>query len=239
MSGHSKWASIKHKKAITDAKKGKVFSKISALISIAAKNGGDPALNPTLRLYLEKAKQAGMQKENIDRAIKRGTGELGGQALEEVMYEIYGPGGVGIIVEGVTDNHNRSVAEIKAILNKFNGKLAASGAVSYLFEKQGVIMVKNDGQNSDNIALLAIDAGASDIEEASDTITVYTQPQQFESIKKILEEHGYTVESAEIANEPKAILPLDTETSAKIEKLLDALDDLDDVTNVSTNAQLV
>lgn len=238
MSGHSKWSSIKHKKALTDAKKGKVFSKIASLISIAAKTGGDPAMNPNLRVYLDKARQAGMPKDNIDRAIKRGTGELGGAMLEEVMYEVYGPGGVGIIVEGVTDNKNRTVADIKAVLNKYNGKLAQSGAVSYQFQKKGVIVVESTGAQQDEISLVAIDAGADDVIEEDGQVIIYTDPTAVDATKKMLEASGYTVQSAEISLEPQSTMPLDPEKTQTFEKLLDALDDLDDVTNVSTNAEI-
>ena len=238
MSGHSKWSSIKHKKALTDAKKGKVFSKLASLISIAARHGGDPAMNPNLRVYLDKARQAGMPKDNIDRAIKRGTGELGGAVLEEMTYEVYGPGGIGILIEAVTDNKNRTVAEIKAALNKYNGKLAQSGSVNYLFDKQGVIVVDKKDKSSDEIELLAIDADAQDFAQEDDQVIIYTKPQNLENSKKQLESNGLAVVSAEITLVPKQTLPVDESKKETTLKLLEALDDLDDVTNISTNAEI-
>lgn len=238
MSGHSKWSSIKHKKALTDAKKGKVFSKLASLISIAAKHGGDPAMNPNLRVYLDKARQAGMPKENIDRAIKRGTGELGGAVLEEVVYEAYGPGGVGIIIEGVTDNRNRTVAEIKAILNKYSGRLADTGAVSYQFDTKGIIVIDVLNASPDEISLCAIDAGAQDVIEEDGQIIINTEPNTLENTKKILQDNGYSIQSAEISLEPHTTVPVAKDKSQTIEKLFDQLDDLDDVTNIVTNAQI-
>lgn len=238
MSGHSKWSTIKHKKALTDAKKGKMFSRLSALISIAAKNGGDPTMNPNLRVYLDKARQAGMPKDNVDRAIKRGTGELGGVVLDEVTYEVYGPGGVGIIIEAVTDNKNRTVAEIKAILNKFNGKLAETGSVNYLFNKRGIIIIQKEDKSSDDIELTAIDAGAEDFAEEDGQVLIYTNPANLENAKKQLETNGLIIESAEISLTPKATVPVEESKKEGIMKLLDAMDDLDDVTNISTNAEI-
>lgn len=238
MSGHSKWSTIKHKKALTDAKKGKVFSRLSALISVTAKTGGDPAMNPNLRVHLDKARQAGMPKDNVDRAIKRGTGELGGATLEEITYEAYGPGGVGIIIEGVTDNKNRTVAEIKAVLNKYNAKLAEPGSVNYLFDKQGIIIVTKNEKSTDDIELLAIDAGAADFVEEAGQVIIYTNPADIENTKKQLETDGLTIESAEISLVPKATVPVEDGKKEGIMKLLDALDDLDDVTNISTNAEI-
>ena len=238
MSGHSKWSSIKHKKALTDAKKGKVFSRLSTFISIAAKHGGDPTMNPNLRLHIEKAKQAGMPKENIERAIKRGTGELGGAHLEEVFYEAYGPEGVGIIIEGVTDNKNRTVAEIKAVLNKYNGKLAETGAVSYLFEKKGVIVVSTENNDIDEVSLLAIDAGAEDIITDDEHLIMYTLPGELEKVKKNLEENHITIISAEITLEPKNTVQISDGKKESIGRLVELLDDLEDVTEISTNADV-
>lgn len=238
MSGHSKWSTIKHKKALTDAKKGKAFSRLSALISIAAKTGGDPTMNPNLRVHLDKARQSGLPKDNIERAIKRGTGELGGASLEEVIYEMYGPGGIGIIVESVTDNKNRTVAEIKAVLNKYNAKLAESGSVNYLFDKQGIITVNKNEKSTDDIELLAIDAGAEDFVEEDGQVIIYTNPTDLENTKKQLKTNGLIIESAEVSLVPKATVPVEESRKEGIMKLLDALDDLDDVTNISTNAEI-
>lgn len=235
MSGHSKWSTIKHKKALTDAKKGKAFSKLSVLVSVAAKTGGDVSMNPTLRLAVDRAKQAGMTKDIIERAIKRGKGELGGAVLEEMVYEVYGPGGVGIMVEAVIDNKNRTVAEIKAVLNKFGGKLAEPGAVSYLFEKQGVVSVEKSELSADDLTLTAIDAGAKDIDESGESITIYTDPANLEVVRKAVEDLGAVVKESEIAFQPKQSMAIDEGKKDAIIKLLEALDDLDDVTAVATN----
>jgi YebC/PmpR family DNA-binding regulatory protein len=236
MSGHSKWASIKHKKALTDAKKSKAFSKIASLISIAAKKGGDPGTNPNLRLMIEKGKAAGMTKENIERAIKRGTGELGGAVLEEVTYEAYGPGGIGIIIEAVTDNRNRTVAEVRAQLNKYNGKMAETGSVSYQFNKKGMVMVNKGDKSTDDISLLAIDAGAEDIEETPEYITILTEPNSLEEIKGKLKENDLEIIEAEVNLLPTTTITLVDNNAQTAQKLLEALDDLEDVTNISTNA---
>ncbi len=236
MSGHSKWASIKHKKAITDAKKSKAFSKIASLISIAAKKGGDPAMNPNLRLMIEKGKAAGMTKENIERAIKRGTGELGGAALEEIVYEAYGPNGIGIIIETVSDNKNRIVGEVRAILNKYSGKLAETGSVAYQFTKKGTIVILKTDTNLDEVMLGAIDAGAQDVIEAEDNILVITEPNDLENIKQLLESKGITIEHSEVALEPQSTIQVPADKADGVMKLLDALDDLEDVTSIATNA---
>lgn len=231
MSGHSKWSQIKHKKAITDARKGKLFSKLSAQISIAAKKGGDPTMNPTLRMMVEKARASGMTKDNIDRAIKRGTGELGGAALEQVRYEAYGPGGIAILIDAVTDNKNRMVNEVRSTLSRFGGKLADPGSVSYLFDEQGAITVKNDPAKKEDLALAAIDAGVLDYVDEGGTTTFYTQPQDLEKIKDALAQSSATIESAEFSMEPKQTINADESAT----KLLEAIDEMDDVTNIFTN----
>ncbi|MBI3260778.1 YebC/PmpR family DNA-binding transcriptional regulator [Candidatus Berkelbacteria bacterium] len=229
MSGHSKWSTIKHKKAITDSRKAKAFTKLSAQISIVAKDGGDPAMNPNLRLYIDKARAAGMAKESIERAIKRGTGELGGAALKEVRYGAIGPGGIAIVIEAVTDNKNRTVNEVRSMITKFGGKVTEFGSVGYLFKEQGIISAKG---GVEVLSLAAIDAGALDVEESDGRVLVYTLPTQLESVKKSLETNGGVIESAEVYYEPKVAVTTD---DPKATQLLEALDELDDVTGVYTN----
>lgn len=236
MSGHSKWSSIKHKKALTDAKKSKAFSKIASLISIAAKNGGDPGMNPNLRLVMEKGKAAGMTKDNIERAIKRGTGELGGAVLEEVIYEAYGPAGIGIIIEAVTDNRNRTVAEVRAQLNKYNGKMAETGSVTYQFEKMGQITINKGDKMVEEIELMAIDAGAEDVEAVAEVVSITTKPNELENVKQKLVDIGLIIIEDEIAFIPNTSVELIDNHAETAEKLLEALDELEDVTTVSTNA---
>ena len=229
MSGHSKWSTIKHKKAITDGRKSKQFSKIAAQITISAKRGSDPAMNANLRLMVEKARAAGMAKDSIERAIKRGTGELGGAALQQVRYGAIGPGGIAIMIEAVTDNKNRTINEVRSTITKFGGKVTEYSSLSYLFEEQGVITAKGDNEA---ISLAAIDAGALDVEENGGVVMVYTASAKMEQVKKSLEAAGATIESAEISYEPKSTVSTD---GPKAQQLLEALDDLDDVTEVYTN----
>lgn len=229
MSGHSKWSTIKHKKAITDSRKAKAFTKLSAQISVAAGRGGDPAMNPNLRLAIDKARAAGMTKDSIERAIKRGTGELGGAALEELRYGAIGPGGIAIVIEAVTDNNNRTVNEVRRTVTKFGGKVTEFGSVGYLFEEQGVISAKGD---TEALSLAAIDAGALDVEEKDGTVMVYTLPTQLESVKKVLEGAGASIESAEVAYEPKTSVATE---DPRATQLLESLEELDDVTAVYTN----
>lgn len=231
MSGHSKWSQIKHKKAITDARKGKLFSKMSAQISIAAKKGGDPATNANLRLMIEKARAAGITKENIDRALKRGTGELGGATLEQVRYECYGPGGTAILIDAVTDNKNRTLNDIRFVLNKFGGKLAEHGSVAYLFELQGEIAVKVDPLKKEQIELAAIDAGAVDYVATDDRAIFFTSPGNLDKAVKTIAEAGAIIESSELTMEPKQTIQTDDQAV----KLLEALDELDDITQTYTN----
>ena len=239
MSGHSKWSTIKHKKAASDAKKGKEFTRVSNLISLAAKNGGDPAMNPTLAMAIDKAKSVNMPRANIERAIKKGTGELGGTAIEEVVYEGYGPGGIAILIEVASDNKNRTVSEIRAVLTKHGGNLASSGAVAFNFERRGMIEIDSKAQakNEEEIEELIIDSGASDFEMESDRIIIYTEPKDLFAVKKILEGDGLTIESAELTyvatNETSVT---DLERAEKLIKLVGALEDLDDVVNVYSNA---
>lgn len=237
MSGHSKWANIKHKKAKMDAQKGKLYTKLSKMIIVAVREGGpDPEANPRLRDVIEKAKEANMPNENIIRAIKRGSGELGGENLEEALYEGYGPGGAAILLEVMTDNRNRTAAELRHIFDKYGGNLGEAGCVAWMFEKRGLLIVeKNEGINAEEIMMLAIEAGADDVEEQEDSIEIITSPEQFESVKNALRENNVKLSSAEITYLPKTTLTLSEKDSEMMEKLLEALDDHDDVQNVYTN----
>jgi YebC/PmpR family DNA-binding regulatory protein len=219
MSGHSKWSTIKHKKAITDSRRAKAFTKLSSQISIVAKGGGDPTMNPNLRFATDKARAAGMTKDSIERAIKRGTGELGGAVLEEVRYGAIGPGGIAIVIEVVSDNKNRTVNEVRSTITKFCGKQTELGSVGYLFGEQGRLEAKGD---KEAIQLAAIEANAADFEESDDGVIVYTAPQDLERVRQALEAAGANIESAEISYEPKTTVTTD---DPKATKLLEALDD--------------
>lgn len=233
MSGHSKWHSIKHQKAATDAKRGKIFTKIAGEIAIAAKDGADPDSNFKLRLAISKAKQANMPSSNIDKAIARGAGTGGAAAAEELNYEGYGPSGVAIMAKALTDNRNRTAAEIRSTFAKYGGNLGASGSVAYLFEQKGEIIIK-PGVDKESMSLKAIEAGAEDIDDSSDQLIIYTQPNQLESLKQSLGEEN--IESSEIIMDPKQTVKIADESKAKsLLKLIDSLEDNDDVINVSAN----
>jgi len=237
MSGHSKWANIKHKKAKMDAQKGKLYTKLSKMIIVAVREGGpDPETNSKLRDIIEKAKEANMPNENIMRAIKRGSGELGGANLEEALYEGYGPGGAAILLEVITDNRNRTAAELRHIFDKYGGNLGEAGCVAWMFEKKGFLIVeKNEETNAEDIMMLAIEAGSDDVEEQEDSIEIVTSPEKFESVKEALLENNVRLSSGEITYIPKTTLTLSGKDSEMMDKLLEALDDHDDVQNVYTN----
>lgn len=237
MSGHSKWANIKHKKAKMDAQKGKLYTKLSKMIIVAVREGGpDPETNSKLRDIIEKAKEANIPNENIMRAIKRGSGELGGANLEEALYEGYGPGGAAILLEVMTDNRNRTAAELRHIFDKYGGNLGEAGCVAWMFEKKGLLIVeKNEETNAEDIMMLAIEAGSDDVEEQEDSIEIVTSPEKFESVKEALLENNVRLSSGEITYIPKTTLTLSGKDSEMMDKLLEALDDHDDVQNVYTN----
>ena len=242
MSGHSKWSTIKHAKAITDKKRGALFTKLANAITIAAKNGGDPQTNFKLRVEIDKARSQNMPSANIDRAIKRGTGELLGELLEEITYEAFGPSGIAILILVLTNNKNRSVSDIKNILSKFGGKFASEGAVKHLFEQKGVVIANSKSQmahGKDEIELLAIDAGAQDLDEQNDTLLIYTKPNELFAVKKSLEEKGIKVESASLSMEPRDTIKIqDKETAQKILKLMNAIDEHEDVCNSCANFEI-
>ncbi len=236
MSGHSKWASIKHKKAVVDSRKGKLFTKLARAVTVAAKEGGgDPDANARLALAVQKARDASMPKDNIERAIAKGNGEgADGAALEEVVYEGYGPGGVALLVEAVTDNRNRTGAEIRHLLSRHGSNLGEPGSVAYLFDKKGLVVV--DGQRySEDDLMVAIDAGAEDIARDDDVFEVLCEPVDLTAVREALDGAGIEVETAEISQLPKVRVPLDEETATRLMKLIDALEEQDDVDTVHAN----
>lgn len=237
MSGHSKWAQIKRQKGVTDKKKGAAFAKLAKTISIAAKQGGDPAMNFTLRLAIDKAKEANMPKDNIDRAIKRGTGELDGVQIEEITYEGYGPAGVAILIETATDSRNRTTAELRHLLSLHGGNLGSSGGVQWMFERRGVLTVNKSSGSPEDITLAAIEAGAEDVETDENNIYIYTKPEQLMSTKTVLESQKISCASAEIEFHPTTtvLVPPGSPTE-QLEKLMGELESHDDVTNYYTNA---
>ncbi len=235
MSGHSKWATIKHKKGALDAKRGKIFCKIIKEITVAARmGGGDEETNPRLRTALLKAKAANMPKDNISRAIKKGCGETDGAIFQELVYEGYGQGGVGLIIETLTDNKNRTSADVKSILNKNGGSLAATGAVSYQFNRKGVLTYEVEGNDFDALFETALNAGAEDV-TSDDVIEVITDPSDFEAVLNALEEAGFVQLGAEITMVPDNTVELDEEKKEKLLSLIDKLEDHDDVQSVSSN----
>ena len=239
MSGHSKWASIKHKKGAADAKRGKVFSKIIKEITVAARmGGGDEEANPRLRTAVLKAKAANMPKDNIARAIKKGTGEIEGVDYIELTYEAYGPGGVAIMIEALTDNKNRTAADIRSLLTKGGGSLGEAGCVSYLFKRKGIIAYNAAEYSEDAIFEAALEAGAEDVSHEGDSIEVTTEPDSFEEVLRALQAAEFSEEMAEISLVPEAYVSLDTESTAKVMRLIERLDDHDDVQSVSTNIDI-
>ena len=235
MAGHSKWAGIKHKKAIVDARRGKAFTKLARAITVAAKDGGDPDGNPSLALAIQKAKDASMPKDNIERAIHRGTGEgADAESFEAVVYEGYGPGGVALLIEALTDNRNRTGADVRHLLAKAGGSLGEPGSVAYLFAKTGVIVVDAERYGEDDL-IVAIDAGAQDIEVDDDVFEVLTDPASLTAVRAALEQAGVEFESAEVTQRPKTRVEIDESTLAKLMRLIDALDDNDDVGEVHAN----
>ncbi|XOB42067.1 MAG: YebC/PmpR family DNA-binding transcriptional regulator [Candidatus Nealsonbacteria bacterium] len=240
MSGHSHAKKILHKKQITDAQRGKVFSKLARMISVAAREGGDPETNLQLRRALEEAKTFALPKENIERAIKRGTGEIGEKKLEQFIFEAYGPGGIAIIIEGITDNKNRTLSEIKQILNQNNGKLADAGSVKWLFERKGCIIVDlklqiEDFKNKEDLEILAIEAGAEDIYWHNNLLDVYTKIEELEKVKKNLEEKGIKIESASLDWVAKEEIKSDEKTKEGCQKLFEALDESEAVQDIYSN----
>lgn len=236
MSGHSKWHQIRHKKAKEDAKRGQIFSKLARYITVAAKEGGgNPELNPTLATAIEKAKSYNMPQDNIERAIKRGTGELEGAQYEQITYEGYGPEGVAVLVEVMTDNRNRTAAEMRHIFSRHQGKLAASGAVAWLFERKGVILVPKAQLEEEKLLELSLEAGAEDMRLVDSDYEIITEPTQLAAVKTTLEKQGVNPASVEILMYPKNTVALNKEGAKKVLKLVEALEENDDVQEVYSN----
>ncbi|QSZ26738.1 YebC/PmpR family DNA-binding transcriptional regulator [Aceticella autotrophica] len=239
MSGHSKWANIKHKKERMDAQKGKIFTKLTKDIIMAAKEGGDPETNGKLRDAIEKAKANNLPNDNIQRAIKKGTGELGGGNYEEVVYEGYGPAGTAIIIEALTDNKNRTAGDIRYIFDRSGGSLGESGCVAWMFSKKGLITIeKRENIDEDELALQAIDAGADDFSSEGEEFEILTDPSNFTSVKEALEKSGYELSTAEITMIPQNTIQLNESDYEKFEKMIDKLEENDDVQNVYHNVEI-
>lgn len=235
MSGHNKWSTIKHKKGAADAKRGKIFTKIIKEISVAAKlGGGDPNGNPRLRTAIDKAKAENMPKDNIDRAIKKGTGEMEGVVYEEITYEGYGPGGVAVLVECMTDNRNRTVSEVRSIFTKCNGNMGETGCVGWMFDQKGLLVFP---KSVDFEALLeaAIEAGADDVTDEEEQYEVTTDPSAFVDVKEALETAGFKADNAEVTMIPQTMIKLEGKNAENMLKLMDRLEDNDDVQNVYAN----
>jgi len=239
LSGHSKWAQIKRAKGAADAKRGQVFTKLGREIAVAAREAGpNPDMNPRLRLAVDRARAANMPLDTIDRAIKRAVGAGEGASLEQVIYEGYGPGGAAILVEALTDNRNRAVAEVRNAFTRGGGSLGEAGCVAWLFDQRGLLTVDADGKDPEELELLAIEAGADDIRTDGDLVEVYTVPTDLESVRTALVGGGATVSAAEMALVPKTSIELSPKDAASTMRLMERLEDLDDVQKVSTNLEI-
>jgi YebC/PmpR family DNA-binding regulatory protein len=236
MSGHSKWSTIKHKKAATDAKRGKMFTRLAREITLAAREaGGDPDVNFGLRLAMDKAKSANMPKDNIERAIKRGTGELKGEDLAEVMYEGYAPHGVALLVHVLTDNKNRAVADVRRVLTRQGGSLAEAGAVAWQFDRKGYIAIAPDGTDGDTIFEAAVEAGAEDVVFGDDLVEVYATLENFQAVQEALKNAGIEFETADLAMVPRTTMQLEDKETLQVMGVIEALEELDDVQQVYSN----
>ena len=238
MAGHSKWHNIQHRKGRQDIKRGKAFTKAAKEIIIAAKGGGDPTFNPRLRAAIAAAKAVNLPKDKIDTAIKKGTGELESVALEEVSYEGYGPGGIALLIETATDNRKRTVSEVKHILSKHGGAMGESGCVSWMFERKGVVSFPKEGFVEDRLLEIGLEAGAEDVVDDGDSWEVRTAPEDLEAVQQAFEAAGLTPERAETTMMPQNTVGVDLETARKVVKLMDALDDNEDVSQVHANVDL-
>jgi YebC/PmpR family DNA-binding regulatory protein len=239
VSGHSKWAGIKHKKAVVDARKGQTFTKVASEITVAAREGGgDPAGNFRLRLAIQKAREVNMPADNIERAIKRGTGELQGAAIEEIRYEGYGPGGVAILVDALTDNRNRTVAGLRNLFTRSGGSLGETNSVAWMFNRTGLIVVEPKGQDPEQLALEAIELGADDVQVEGDLVEVYVAPERLEDLRQALLDAGRVVERAEVTMQATNPIEVEAKHAAAVVRLLEALEEHDDVREVHCNAIL-
>jgi YebC/PmpR family DNA-binding regulatory protein len=239
MSGHSHWATIKHKKGAIDAKRGKLWSKLSRAIIIAARHGGgDPTMNLKLRYAIDKAREVSMPKDNIERAIKRGTGDMEGQVFEEINYEGYGSGGVAVLVDVLTDNRNRTASEIRKIFERSGGKMGSAGNVAFLFERKGIFSVPATATDEDTLMGIALDAGADDMKRSGSTFEITCDPSVFSKVQEALQQNNIKPDVAEISQVPKAPKDVDATTGAKIMRLMEALDDHDDVQHVYSDLNI-
>jgi len=239
MSGHSKWSTIKRKKGAEDAKRGKIFTRLAREITVAARSGGgDPSANAALRLAVDKARDANMPKDNIERAIKRGTGELEGGELEEITYEGYAPHGVALLVKCLTDNRNRTLSEVRRVFNRAGGSLAEAGAVAWMFEAKGYLTVARDNADPDDIFMMAVDAGAEDVEVSDDFVEIYTDPGDLHWVREGLAGRGLTVEDAELSQVPKTMITLAEKETLHVMNMIESLEELDDVQQVYSNLDI-
>ena len=243
MSGHSKWHQIRRQKGVNDSRRGALFTRLGRELVVAVREGGggDPDANFRLRMAIQRARAANMPMDNIDRTIKRATGAEGGASFDEIVYEGYAPGGAAIMIQAMTDNRNRTVAEVRNIMNKGGGNLGEAGCVDWIFEQTGIIEVSMDGKDADELTLQAIDAGATDVDEpleGDETLVIYTEPSDLDSVRKALEAQGLTLTRAETVLRPKTKVPLDEKEALQTLKLIDRLEDLDDVQTVYTNADI-
>lgn len=236
MAGHSKWAKVKHIKAAQDARKGKIFSKLAKEIAVAARTGGDPTMNPRLRQVLQKAKAANMPSDNVKRAIQRGTGEIPGIVYEEITYEAFAPGGVALLVEVTTDNKNRTAGEIRSLFTKQGGSIGGPGSVKHLFQHKGHIVLSRDKIGEDELLSIALEAGADDLKTGAESYEIFTAVDHFDAVVKALEQHNLKPDSAELTYLPTVTVPVeDEETAQKVLRLMETLEDHDDVQNVYAN----
>ena len=236
MSGHSKWSTIKHKKGATDAKRGKIFTKVIKEITVAARiNGGDVDGNPRLRLAVQKAKEVNMPQENVTRAIKKGTGELEGVQYQEISYEGYGPGGVAIFMEVMTDNKNRTISELRAVLDKNGGNMGENGCVAWIFEKKGTITIMTPEKDEEELLELVMDAGGDDLQTVDDHYEITTSIETFESVRKAIENSGIKVQSAELTRIPQNMVNVEEKNCKSLLRLMDMLEDHDDIQKVYSN----
>ena len=239
MSGHSKWSTIKHKKGATDAKRGKIFTKIIKEITVAARmGGGDPETNPRLRSALISARSENMPRDTFERAIKKGTGDLDGVNYEEILYEGYGPGGVAVLVECLTDNRNRTIAEVRQVFNKAGGNVGTDGCVAWMFDKKGLIIVNKEDSDEETLMELALDAGAEDIKEETESFEIICEPADFEAVKEAVDAAGIKYEMAEITMIPQNMTKVEGKEAEQMINFMEALDDCDDIQKFYSNADI-
>ena len=239
MSGHSKWSTIKHKKGATDAKRGKIFTKLIKEITVAARmGGGDPETNPRLRHALGAAKAQNMPKDTFERAIKKGTGDLEGVNYEEIVYEGYGPGGVAVLVECLTDNRNRTIAEVRSAFNKAGGNVGTDGCVAWMFDKKGLIVVSKENSDEETLMDVALEAGAEDIKEEEESFEIITEPSDFDTVKDAIDNAQIKYEEAEITMIPQNLTKVEGKDAEQMVKFLDVLDDCDDIQKFYSNADI-